>query len=130
MTRSRVSTGTPWESKVGYCRAIRTGRHIFVAGTTASDENGDVVSDSAYEQTRFILDRIERALHELAGSMDDVVRTRMYIIDFADEAEIGRAHAERFSTIRPAATMVKVSGLIDPAHRVEIEVDAIVDEDS
>lgn len=128
MTRQFCSTGTPWESSVGYSRAVRTGSHIFISGTTASAEDGTTVSArDAAGQTRFAMQKIERALNELGASLSDVVRTRMFVVDIDQWEEIGRVHGEFFGDIRPAATMVEVSRLINPDHLVEIEVDAIVE---
>ncbi|MEF3307764.1 RidA family protein [Paenibacillus sp. GYB004] len=129
MTRRRVFTGSPWEPVVGYCRAVRIGERIEVAGTTAM-QHGEVVGEGdAYEQTRFILQTIEKALNELGASMSDVVRTRMFVTDISKWEEIGKAHGEFFRNIQPAATMVEVQALIDPRLMVEIEVEAIVEEE-
>ena len=126
--RRRVSSGAPWEATVGYCRAVRVGKLIHVAGTTAVDAEGAVVAPGdAYGQARHILGTIERALLELGATMGDVVRTRMFVTDIGQWQAIGKAHGEWFADIRPAATMVQVAALIDPALLVEIEVDAICD---
>jgi enamine deaminase RidA (YjgF/YER057c/UK114 family) len=125
--RRRVSSGAPWESIVGYCRAVRVGNVIHVAGTTAVGPEGKVLAPgNADEQTRIILRKVESALKELGASMTDVVRTRMYVTDIARWEDIGRAHGEFFASVRPAATMVEVSRLIDPDMLVEIEVEAIL----
>jgi len=125
--RQNISSGTPWEAKVGYSRAVRVRNHIWVAGTTASDANGAVVAvGNAGEQTRYILQKIERALAETGASLRDVVRTRLYVTNIADWQAVGSVHGEFFGDIRPASTMVEVSKLIDPQHLVEIEVDAFV----
>lgn len=125
--RRRVSSGTSWESRVGYSRAVRVGSIIHVAGTTATDPDGHLVGHGdPYAQTVQILKNIEAALVQLGAGMDDVVRTRIYVIDIDHWAEIGRAHGEVFGPVRPAATLVEVSRLIDPAMLVEIEVEAIV----
>lgn len=114
---------------VGYSRAVRIGNHIWVSGTTATDENGKVVgAGDAEAQTRYVLLKIERALHEAGASMANVVRTRMFVTDISLWEEIGRVHGEFFADVRPAATMVEVSKLIDPGHLVEIEVDAFLDQ--
>ncbi len=127
MPRQNISSGAPWEATVGYCRAVRIGNHIWVAGTTATDENGKVVGEGdAAAQARYALQIIGRALQEAGASFADVVRTRMFVTDITQWEAIGRAHGEVFGPVRPAATMVQVSRLIDPAHLVEIEVDAFV----
>jgi enamine deaminase RidA (YjgF/YER057c/UK114 family) len=119
----RIQTGAPWESIVGYSRAIRKGPHIWVAGTTAM-RDGQLVGDDAYTQARTCLEIIAEALAATGASMDDVVRTRLYVTDIADWEHIGRAHGEFFRDIRPVATMVEVAALIDPRMKVEIEVEA------
>ncbi len=123
--RLNISSRTLWESTIGYYRAVRMGNHTWVAGTTASDEDGAVIGHgNAAEQTRYVLQKIDHALHEAGASMRDVVRTRMFVTSIADWDAIGRVHGEFFSEICPASTMVEVSKLIDPEHLVEIEVDA------
>lgn len=125
--RKNVSSGAPWESIVGYSRAVRIGNHIWVAGTTATDESGNVVgAGDAAAQTRYALKKIERALQEAGASLADVVRTRIFVTDISQWEAIGAVHGEFFGAVRPAATMVEVSRLIDPGHLVEIEVDAFV----
>jgi enamine deaminase RidA (YjgF/YER057c/UK114 family) len=119
----RVQTGAPWETIVGYCRAIAKGPHIWVAGTTAM-RDGMLVGEDAYTQAKVCFEIIAEALQAVGASMDDVVRTRMYVTDIADWQAIGRAHGEFFQDIRPAATMVQVAALIDPKMLVEIEVEA------
>ena len=127
MKRVSVSSGTPWEASVGYSRAVRVGTHVFVSGTTASAVDGTTVAvDDAYGQAKFILTKIESALREAGASMTDVVRTRMFVTDISRWEEIGRAHGEVFAEIRPAATMVEISRLINTDHLVEIEVDAVI----
>lgn len=125
--RTRVSTGSPWEPVVGYCRAIRVGSIVEVAGTTAMKDGQPVFPGDAYAQTRYVLQLIEGALGELGASMNDVVRTRMFVTDISQWESIGKAHGEFFADVRPVATMVEVKALIDPALLVEIEVQAIVD---
>ncbi len=122
-----ISSGTKWEEIVGYSRAVRVGNLIEVAGTTAVNETGEVVGgDDAYQQTRFILEKIERALAAAGASMRDVVRTRMYVTDITQWEAIGRAHGEFFGQIKPATSMVQVAALISPELLVEIEVTALV----
>lgn len=123
------SSGTPWEKSVSYSRAVRVGPHVFVSGTTASDEQGQTVAvGDAYQQAKFALRKIETALVAVGSKLADVVRTRMFVTDISRWEEVGRAHGEAFRGINPAATMVEVRGLINPDHLVEIEVDAIVAE--
>ncbi len=126
MNRKRVFTGSPWEPLVGYCRAIRIGDRIEVAGTTAMKDGEVVGVGNPYEQTKFILQTIEQALIELGSGMSDVVRTRMFVTDISKWEEIGKAHGEFFREVQPAATMVEVKALIDPQLLVEIEVYAIM----
>ena len=121
MTQRRtVSSGSEYESVVGYSRAVRTGPYIAVAGTTGTGDGIDA-------QTREALRRIEIALRQAGGSLSDVVRTRMYVTDISLWQEVGAVHAEVFGDVRPVATMVEVSALISPDLLVEIEVDAYVD---
>ena len=127
--RQRVSTGSPWEPIAGYSRAVRVGNVIEVAGTTAMQDGEVVGRGDAYAQTKHILSIVEHALRELGGSLSDVVRTRMFVTDMSRWEEVGRAHGEAFGDVRPAATMVEVKALIDPELLVEIEVQAIVDDD-
>lgn len=127
MERQNISSGAPWETTVGYSRAVRVGPHVWVAGTTAVDEKGVLVGEGdAYEQARYALMKIGRALRQTGASLDDVVRTRMYITHLRDQTAVGRAHHEVFNSTRPAATMVQISGLVDPRLLVEIEVEAYV----
>ena len=125
--RRNISSGAPWEAIVGYSRAVRVGDQVWVAGTTATDEHGHVVGvGDAAEQTRYVLRKIERALHEVGACLGDVVRTRLFVTDILHWQEIGQVHGTFFGSVRPAATMVQVARLIDPAHLVEIEVEAVV----
>jgi enamine deaminase RidA (YjgF/YER057c/UK114 family)/GNAT superfamily N-acetyltransferase len=127
--REHVSTNTPWEPVVGYARAVRVRQvreMIFVTGTTATDEQGNVVGEGdAAAQTRQALANIERALAHLGASMTDVVRTRMFVTDISRWEEIGRVHGKVFGAVLPATTMVEISRLIDPRMLVEIEADAV-----
>lgn len=126
--RQNFSTNTPWEPVVGYSRAVRVGNQIFVTGTTATDPEGRVVgAGDAYRQAVQIFRNIEAVLKRAGAGMKDVVRTRMFVTDISRWQEIGRAHAEFFGEIRPAATMVEVSRLIDPDMLLEVEVDAVLD---
>lgn len=124
--RRRAYSGTAWEPRVAYCRAIRVGDVIAVSGTVAVDENGNVVGANTYEQTRYALRKIERALRELGAGLPDVVRTRTYLTDISTFDEFARAHREAFTGIDPAATCVEVTRLVAPECLVEIEVDAVL----
>lgn len=124
--RASVSTGTSWEALAGYCRAVRMGGHIWVSGTTATDAEGNIVApgDPA-GQARFILEKIERALVQLGGSLADVVRTRIFVSDIAHWEAVARVHGERFADIRPVNTLVEAR-LVGEAYLVEIEAEAYV----
>ena len=125
--RQNISSGAPWESKFGYSRAVRIGSTVYVAGTTASDEHGDVIGKGDIAtQTRAIFQKIEKALHEAGASLEDVVRTRMFVTDIRQWEAIAEVHGEFFADIRPVATMVEVTALINPDMLIEIEVEAII----
>ena len=126
MTRQLVSTGGPWEGKIGYSRAVRVGAHISVSGSTAMTSSGLVGKGDPYTQTRQALKTIEAALQQAGASLADVVRTRIYMTNIEQWQEVGRAHGELFGAIRPATTMVEVKRLIDPDMLVEIEADAVI----
>ncbi|MTE15784.1 RidA family protein [Nocardia aurantiaca] len=126
-SRQIVSSGAQWEPIVGYSRAVRVGQWVSVAGTTAATpDSGPVGGDDIAEQTREALRRIAAALAEVGASVEDVIRTRIFVTDISRWEEVGKAHGEVFAEIRPAATMVEVSALIDPALLVEIEADAVI----
>ena len=127
MKRTSVSSDTEWEKMVGYSRAIRVGRNVHVSGTTAIGAKNEIVGrDDPYAQTVQIIRNIEVALEKLGASLNDVVRTRIYVVDIKQWSEIGRAHRQFFGEVRPATTMVEVQRLIEPEILVEVEADAVI----
>ena len=127
ITRQNFSSGSKWESIVGYSRAVKVGNIVEVTGTVAVDDSGNVVGNGdAYAQTVFIYQKIQKVLEQAGASMKDVVRVRMFVTDISRWEEYGRGHAEFFKDIRPCNTMVEVSKLISPEYLIEIEASAII----
>ncbi|HEY0039038.1 MAG TPA: RidA family protein [Flavisolibacter sp.] len=125
--RINISSGAIWEDVVGYSRAVKVGNHIEISGTVASDENGNVIGkDNPYEQTKYILQKMEKALVNAGASLRDVVRTRMFVTDISQFNEYAKAHGEVFSTIKPCTSMLEVKGLVSPEYLIEIEATAIL----
>jgi enamine deaminase RidA (YjgF/YER057c/UK114 family) len=126
--RTNYSSGAKWEDIVGYSRAVKVGNTVEVTGTVAVDENGQTVGKGdAYEQTRFIIAKIEKVLQQAGASLSDVVRTRMFVTDIARWEQYGQAHGEYFNKIKPCTSMIEVKGLIAPDYLIEIEATAIID---
>ena len=126
MKRQNISSGAVWEEQIGYSRAVRVGNVVEVSGTTATNGDRVIGIGNPYEQAIYALQKIEQALTQAGASLQDVVRTRIYITDISQWQEVGRAHGEFFRDIKPASTMVQVSALIHPDHLVEIEATAIL----
>jgi enamine deaminase RidA (YjgF/YER057c/UK114 family) len=124
--RKNFSSGARWEDIVGYSRAVLVGNHLEVSGTVATDDSGTVGKGDFYQQTKFIIQKIEKVLHQAGLGLKDVVRTRIFVTDISHWEEVGNAHGEFFSLIKPATSMVEVSALIDPEYLVEIEVTAVL----
>jgi len=127
MQRTNYSSGAKWEDIVGYSRAVKMGNTIEVTGTVAVDDNSNLVGgNNAYEQTKFIIQKIETVLQKAGASLNDVVRTRLFVTDISRWEEYGKAHGEFFKSIKPCTTMVEVSKLISPEYLIEIEATAII----
>ena len=125
MQRKNFSSGAKWEDVVGYSRAVLVGNQLEVSGTVATDETGTVGKGDFYKQTKSIIQKIEKVLHQAGFELKDVVRTRIFVTDITKWEEVGKAHGEFFRDIKPATSMVEVSALIDPDYLVEIEVSAL-----
>ena len=129
MKRTNYSSGAKWEDIVGYSRAVKIGNTIEVTGTVAVDENSKLVGgNNAYEQTKFIIEKIEKVLEKAGGSLKDVVRTRMFVTDISRWEEYGKAHGESFKDIKPCTSMIEIKGLIAPEYLIEIEATAVTSE--
>ena len=129
MKRTNYSSGAKWEDIVGYSRAVKIGNTIEITGTVAVDDNSELVGgNNAYEQTKFILQKIEKVLERAGASLKDVVRTRMFVTDISRWEDYGRAHGEFFKDIKPCTSMIEVKGLIAPEYLIEIEATAVTSE--
>ena len=129
MKRTNYSSGAKWEDIVGYSRAVKVGNTIEVTGTVAVDENNNLVGgNNAYDQTKFILQKIEKVLERAGASLKDVVRTRMFVTDISRWEEYGRAHGEFFKDIKPCTSMIEIKGLIAPEYLIEVEATAVTSE--
>jgi enamine deaminase RidA (YjgF/YER057c/UK114 family) len=125
MARKNFSSGAKWEDIVGYSRAVQVGNTLEVTGTVAADEKGVVGKGDMYAQTKFALQKIEKVVKEAGFSMEDIVRTRLFVTDISKWEEAGKAHAEFFRNIKPCTTLLEVSKLIEPDYLIEIEATAI-----
>lgn len=127
MSRQNVSSGTVWEDNYAYSRVVRIGNVVAVAGTVASDEAGNPQGETSYEQAQYIFNKIERYLAEVGSSLNDVIRTRVFVVDINEHSDgVGRAHKERFDKVRPVMSMIGIAELIGDGFILEIEVDAVL----